>query len=186
MGWADSPKQPDDMYSRHRRLSDSRAVSVTYAVEVIQNGKVTNVPNSYTFKKGDSVRFHVQSNTDGYMYILASGAGSGQYDVLYPSESASQKSLRKGRDYHLPDTGVKVKDSKTIQSVRLVFSKRKLEIDSSRALGTHQSPLIAVTARGSISQEKPPESFGSKDAFTITLTNSAKPLSFDLEFGKRP
>lgn len=181
---ADSKGQSEDMYSRHRTLQDTKVVSVTYAVEVIQNGKVANVSTSYAFKKGDSVRFHVQSNTDGYMYILASGAGSGQYDVLYPESPAAQRSLRKGIDYHLPESGVKVKNSTALKSVKLVFSKRKLEIDASRSSGGKHTGLLVGTSQGSVSSEKAPNSFRDQNAETVTLSNWSRPLSVSLNLSK--
>lgn len=182
--FSDSP----DMYSMQKRSSTSpKPVSITYAVEVIRNGKISNVPDNYAFKKGDDVRFHVQSNTDGYMYILASGADGGQYDLIYPQSGSNEKELKKGQNYHLPEQGVKVQSSGNLKSVKLVFSKTKLDTDDTRSMtiiGISQPPPLMDTAPGTPANENPP-GFDGELAKTLVLAGGNKPLGVEISLTQK-
>lgn len=167
--------------ARAERLADK--LSVTYAIEVIHDGKVSNVPSNYAFHKGDDVRFHVQSNTDGFMYILASGADRGSFDVIYPPTGVKETGIQKGKDYHLPHDGMKLKSASVMKSVKLVFSKTRLDTDMPRRMSfpglVDKTPSLANTVTGTPETAKP-ETFSNEEATTIVLTNSTKPLGMEI------
>lgn len=182
---ADSP----DTYSRQARsekLADKLAV--TYSIEVIHDGKVSNVPSSYAFHKGEDVRFHIQSNTDGYMYILASGADKGSFDVIYPRAGEKETAIQKGKDYHLPQKGVKVANSSSLKSVKLVFSKTKLDTEETRGFSftnVNAEPSLTNTSTGQASKTAGLDSFAGEQAITVTLSNPAKPLGVEISLGEQ-
>lgn len=175
-------------YTRqHHSGKLSQQVAITYAVEVIRDGKVSNVSDSYAFKKGDGVRFHIQSNTDGYMYILASGADGGQYDVWYPVENSVESPLQKGKDYHLPERGVNMKDVGALRSLKLVFSKTKLEREPMRSMnllpGVEAPPSIQSPTAVGLKSDQKPSSFAGEKSTTVLILDTNKPLGVEVVLG---
>lgn len=174
-----------DSLTRRRSSKNIQQIAVTYSIEVVRDGKVANVASNYAFKKGDDVRFHVQSNTDGYMYILASGAQrGGGFDVLYPPLDGSESELQKGQDYHLPKKGVKIKSANDLKSVKLVFSKTRLSTEPTRGFPRKNEPSLTNTSIGQeLKNSKEPslqERFKNEPAVTITLSDPILPLGIDL------
>src|SRR5271155_3983466 len=57
----------------YRQLDDHEQVKnigLTYSIELIRHGKTACVDSRFPFASGDQMRFHVQSNIDGFLYIL--------------------------------------------------------------------------------------------------------------------
>jgi hypothetical protein len=175
---ADSPGE----YLREKRTkSDVIPVSVTYSIEVVRGGKVTAVPDSYAFHKKEGVMFHVKSNTEGYMYILASGAQGSEYDVLYPPAGDRATPLQRNKDYHLPEKGVELKNGGSLNSVKLVFSKQRIQRD--RGIEMSGQKIIDPfdnTLAGSVSN-KAPSSFAGESSKTVTLSDPDKALGVQLK-----
>lgn len=171
------------MYTRPKRTgTGDQPVALTYAIEVVRDGKVSKVPDSYAFRSGDNVRFHVQSNTDGYLYILASGAEGGQFDVISP-DNGGESSLNKGQDYRLPKQGVKIADNR---SMKLVFSKTKLGTEHTRSisfLAVADADTIDSAVSGAISPTKPTTGFENESSTTIKVIDPDKPLGIEITLG---
>lgn len=103
-------------------------VSLTYSIEVSREGKAVKPGNSPS--AGDQIKFHVQPSVDGYMYVVASTASNGEYDMLFPARGSREpNTVRKGRDYTFPPKGLTV--GAGAKSVRMIFSKTKLDADPS-------------------------------------------------------
>jgi hypothetical protein len=169
------------MYTRPKRnSSDEQSVAVTYSMEVMKDGKANKVPDAFAFHKGDNVRVHVQSNTDGYLYILASGAEGGQFDLIGPDSDGEGFNLAKGQDYRLPKQGMKIADNRAL---KLVFSKTKLAM-ANRAYsiigGVVAADSIASAISGSVVLTKP-ASFETEAAHTFKLDETDKPLGIEIQ-----
>ena len=85
---------------------ESLNTGLRYWIEMRRNGTTQRVSNKFQFKSGDSIRFHIRSNIDGYAYILLSSGSRGEREVLFPDEKAGEKNrVGAGHDYVLPQDG---------------------------------------------------------------------------------
>ena len=63
-----------------------------------------SVDPAHVFDSGDRVRFVVQANFDGYLYVSNQGT-SGKFISLFPSEDAGENNrIEAGKDYVVPQT----------------------------------------------------------------------------------
>lgn len=171
-----------DTYTRQKKASKEEKIWVSYSVEVIRDGKLANASSSYAFRKGDDVRVHVQTNKDGYMYILSSGADRGSYEVIYPLPGTYDK-LKKGQDYRLPEKGIRIKNSSSPKSLKMVFSLKRIDIDDTRTIsmkGISAPSPLEDTSAGTPSKLKPPPGFAQDSSTTLMFSNSEKPLGIEL------
>ncbi len=99
---------------------------------------------------GDRIRFHVQSNVDGYAYIFLISGSQGSRSILYPyPEQPQDNTIKRGQQYVLPGNGNLAFDSHPgIEKVTLLISKRPL--DASNYLAKHSKRAVIVSdAHGS-------------------------------------
>lgn len=77
------------------------------------------VPGGLVFQKNDQVRFRMQPNFDGYLYVMNYGT-SGQYTMLFPREETGfQNQIKTGVEYIVPAT--KPHSALTVRPVRTSF-----------------------------------------------------------------
>ncbi len=58
----------------------------------------------HVFDTGETVRFRVKSNFDGYLYVMDQGS-SGSFATVFPSmQAGADNSMHKGQSYLLPAT----------------------------------------------------------------------------------
>ncbi len=167
----------------------STRVALTYSIEVSRDGK----PKANTRPTpGDQIKFHVQPNVDGYMYVIASTAGSGEYDVLYPAKgSRESNSVRKGQDYSFPGKGLTIGGTSGARSVRMVLSKTRLEAGPAMLMSRRISAGRVVENLGltmpprSALSEKHPSSFTNEKAVTVEVPEitEGNPLDLSIDFG---
>ena len=66
------------------------------------DGKVQAVASDHVFEQGDTVHFKLQSDFDGYVYVLDQGT-SGKFTTVYPSaEARSDNHVRQGQLFSIP------------------------------------------------------------------------------------
>jgi hypothetical protein len=75
--------------------TSSQPLGMKYSILESSDGsnEMHEVAPDTVFHSGDHIRFNVQSNSDGYLYILARGS-SGTWQVLFPSEAVGGGSNR--------------------------------------------------------------------------------------------
>ena len=66
------------------------------------DGRVQAVPSDHVFDQGDTVHFKLQSDFDGYVYVLDQGT-SGRFATVYPSaEAGSENHVKRGQMFSIP------------------------------------------------------------------------------------
>jgi hypothetical protein len=96
------------------------------------SGKFAEVDADATFRSGDRIRLHVDTNTSGYLYVVMQGS-SGNWRLLFPSSDVEggTNRIEKGTSQQIPagDTGQFVFDQQSgTEKIFLVLS-RKPEAD---------------------------------------------------------
>lgn len=75
---------------------------VTLQVDRQENGAWRPMNAATVFNTGDHVRFRVQANFSGYLYVMNHGA-SGSYELLFPrSDTGSDNRIEAGQEYVVP------------------------------------------------------------------------------------
>lgn len=111
--------------------NSSNKTALSYWIELKRNGKVFRCNNKTTFKSGDSIKFHVMSEVDGYAYVVLQQGSTGSKAVLFPSkETGEHNYLRSKQDYPLPyDDWLAFDDHPGLEKVRIMFSKNQISMD---------------------------------------------------------
>ena len=66
------------------------------------DGKITAVGSDHVFEQGDTVHFKVQSDFDGFIYVMDQGT-SGKFASVYPSaEAGSNNRVSQGQMFSIP------------------------------------------------------------------------------------
>jgi hypothetical protein len=66
------------------------------------DGKITPVGSDHVFDQGDTVHFKVQSDFDGFIYVMDQGT-SGKFASVYPSaEAGSNNRVAQGQMFSIP------------------------------------------------------------------------------------
>jgi hypothetical protein len=70
----------------------------------LPDGSVEAVPPTHVFSSGDTIRVHVTSEFDGYLYVMDQGT-SGHFSTVFPSLAAgSDNQVHRGQSYLIPST----------------------------------------------------------------------------------
>jgi acylglycerol lipase len=127
--------------------------NISYWIELFRNGKTYRCNNKYPFKSGDSIRFHVMSENDGYAYIVMKQGTSGKQAVLFPDpRTGMANEIAHGQDYPLPTKAWLTFDNNPgVEKISIIFSVKPLD-----SLITPKEPKY-LTAYVS------PDASGSKD-----------------------
>ena len=106
-------------------------IGLSYWIELTRGDKSFRSNNKYKFKSGDMIRFHVLSNTDGFVYIVMKKGTSGAQSLLFPSQDTGMDNeLKVGRDYAIPTKTALQFDAKPgTEDVALIFSRNHLQPD---------------------------------------------------------
>ncbi|MBI2884215.1 MAG: DUF4384 domain-containing protein [Candidatus Methylomirabilis oxyfera] len=80
-------------------------MGLTYWIELIgTEGQKKRVTTDYTFRSGDRIKLHVQSNRDGYLYLVNLGS-TGRSHMLFPYQGMAQGNTVKANvEYEVPYT----------------------------------------------------------------------------------
>ena len=85
-----------------RNASNAGPLGLRYAIVQVDGARKKEVAVNTRFRAGDSIQIKVQSNSDGYLYIVSQGT-SGKWQVIFPSKSQPSNRIKAGIDYVLPD-----------------------------------------------------------------------------------
>lgn len=101
---------------------------LSYWIELNRGGKIYRCNNKMAFKSGDSIRFHLIPQADGYAYILMKQGSSGKKTLLFPSALTGKSNfLKAGTDYPLPYADWLTFDQNPgIEKVSLLYSSKKI------------------------------------------------------------
>lgn len=87
-----------------QQAAPQRAQRIDITMERNDAGAWNPVPPGFVFKKEDHLRFRVQTNFDGYLYVMDYGT-SGQYANLFPrEETGTDNRIKNGVEYYVPAT----------------------------------------------------------------------------------
>lgn len=189
----------DLFYRQLRGTGNSPAnVGMTYSIELTRKGQVCKVDSRYPFTSGDQIRFHVQSNIDGYMYVVMKSGSKGNQAVLFPADgSGENNAVKKGVDYVIPEQGVLEFDNTPgEENLQLIVSTHKLDlqnaISSSRERSIVIKPKTPVAQKANTQIDLPevsqvswsaidnPPSFKEEPAVTVVSTETSRPLSLEI------
>ncbi|MBY0549877.1 MAG: caspase family protein [Candidatus Obscuribacterales bacterium] len=191
---------PKDLFYRQLRDTSPRPTNIgmTYSIELIRNNKTTKADSRFPFKSGDQIRFHVQSNIDGYMYVVMKSGSKGTQAVLFPAVGSSENNeVKKGTDYILPEQGVLEFDNTPGEEhLQLIVSATKLNLENAISQSRERSivirpkspitkqpnTLVDLPAVSNVSWsavENPP-SFKEEPAVTVVSTEATRPLSLEV------
>ena len=68
----------------------------------LPDGKIQTMASDHVFDTGDVVHFRVQSEFDGYLYVMDQGT-SGRFTTVFPtSEAGADNRVRKGQSFSIP------------------------------------------------------------------------------------
>ncbi len=68
-------------------------LGLRYAVLKVNGAESVEVSPSTRFKSGDRIQLKIQTNSDGYLYVIAQGS-SGAWQVMFPAKSKNDGSNR--------------------------------------------------------------------------------------------
>lgn len=104
--------------------------ALTYWIELKRDGKIFRCNNKMSFKSGDSIRFHLAPDSDGYAYLVLKQGSTGNSAILFPSASTGERNfLRRGIDYPLPyDDWLAFDRNPGLEKVRIFFSTRQVSL----------------------------------------------------------
>ncbi len=68
-------------------------LGLRYAVLKVNGAESVEVAPSTRFKSGDRIQLKIQTNSDGYLYVIAQGS-SGAWQVMFPAKSKNDGSNR--------------------------------------------------------------------------------------------
>jgi hypothetical protein len=140
-------------FEQLEKPSESLNTGLRYWIEMKRDGVTQRVSNKMQFKSGDSIRFHVRSNINGYAYILLSSGSRGEQSVLFPDEKAGESNkLDRTREYMLPQDGYLTFDQNPgTEKLTLLLSRTPIDAQSylAKPSGTKEVTLIASAQTGS-------------------------------------
>jgi len=77
-------------------------MGVTYWIDLLDaNGNLTRVPSTRVFSSGDRIKLNIESNQNGYLYVLNIGS-SGNSHVIFPNAGVNSNQITAGLPYTIP------------------------------------------------------------------------------------
>jgi acylglycerol lipase len=125
------PPPPPATEFKHR-IETNGPPQINYWIELYRNGKVYRCNNKMEFKSGDSIRFHLIPESDGYAYLVMKASTTGKSDVLFPNKAyGTNNYLRRGQDYPIPSEGwMQFDNHPGTEQLGLVFGRDKIDVAS--------------------------------------------------------
>lgn len=82
--------------------STEQFMGISYWIDLFDtNGNLTRVSPTRTFTSGDRIKLNIQSNRNGYLYVLNIGS-SGDSHVLFPNPGVNSNLITAGLPYSVP------------------------------------------------------------------------------------
>ncbi|HNM50339.1 MAG TPA: DUF4384 domain-containing protein [Candidatus Obscuribacter sp.] len=138
-------------FQQLERPTESINTGLRYWIELKRGGTVSRVTNKTQFKTGDSIRFHVRSNIDGYAYILLSCGSREERSVLFPDPHVVENNkLERGKEYALPSDGYLTFDENPgTEKLTLLLSRSPINAEAYLSRPQRQVTMIASAQTGS-------------------------------------
>lgn len=77
-------------------------MGISYWIDLLDaNGNMTRVASTKTFNSGDRIRLNIETNRNGYLYVLNIGSSGGSH-VLFPNPGVSSNLITAGLPYSIP------------------------------------------------------------------------------------
>jgi hypothetical protein len=137
--------QEDEQNAKNLYLARARnpkrgRPGVKVTIELKRNGVTQKVPMNYSFRGGDKVKFHFETNFNAYVKVINIGS-SGALQLLYPYPGATEFVART-KDYAIPqgDRWFEFVNNPGTEQLTFVFSSRPL------AGGDQQEPLADLNS----------------------------------------
>lgn len=173
-------------------------IGLTYVVELERDGVSSYVDSRFPFKSGDKLRFRIQSDLDGHLYILLKRGSKGGSALLFPAPGSEEDSrIKRGESTLIPREGVIEFDNNPgIETLKLVLSREKLDKDLdkfSRSIlvspkhGQSASQAACIVdfasadGKQALSKKSENDSFPFPEAVTVVLQDLQKPLIVELD-----
>lgn len=115
------------------RIATNGPPQINYWIELYRDGKVYRCNNKMEFKTGDSIRFHLIPESDGYAYLVMKAGTTGKSDVLFPNKAyGTQNYLRRGQDYPIPAEGwMQFDNNPGTEQLGLMFAHNQMDVNPS-------------------------------------------------------
>ena len=133
-------------FEQLEKPSQNLNTGIRYSIELKRNGKTKRVSNKFQFRTGDSIRFHVTSNINGFAYILLSSGSRGEQSVLFPDESTKETNrVERGKEYVMPGKGFLTFDENPgTEKLTLLLSRSP--INASAYMQKHDRPVTMIAS----------------------------------------
>ncbi len=140
----------DLFYRQVANQSQALNTGIQYWIELKRNGKISKVSNKFQFKSGDSIKFHVTSNTDAFAYIMLREGSQGERSVLFPDPTYHDNNrLKASVDYSLPQDGFLTFDQNPgTENLVLLVSRGTIDADKYLNDKTKKHVVIAAARDG--------------------------------------
>ena len=152
-------------------------MGLSYWVELVANdGQKKRVTTDYVFKGGDRIKLHVQSNRNGYLYLMNIGS-TGRTHMLFPNPAmgVGSNAMRANLDYEVPY-------SSYIRFDENPGEERLLVMLSPTPMGdiapTAEPRTATLTAEDAARLLMSAEAKGAKDLILEVDTTSAQPAGY--------
>lgn len=131
------------------KVVETSSSGIKYWIELLRDGKIYRCNNKSSFKSGDSIRFHIIPESDGYVYVVMKAGSTGKSAVLFPSaKTGINNHLSAGQDCPVPSANwLKFDVNPGVEKVRLLYSEAVID-PSVEKDGRGQSYVTAYVAPG--------------------------------------
>jgi hypothetical protein len=122
-----------NLYLAHARNTNRGRPGVKVTIELRRDGVTKKVPLNYTFRAGDKVKFHFETNFNAYVKIINIGS-TGTPQLLFPYRGATELVART-KDYAIPqgDLWFEFDDNPGTEQLTFVISSQPLRVESQMA-----------------------------------------------------
>ena len=133
-------------FEQLEKPSQNLNTGIRYSIELKRNGKTQRVSNKFQFRTGDSIRFHVTSNINGFAYILLSSGSRGEQSVLFPDDTTKESNrVERGKEYVMPGKGFLTFDENPgTEKLTLLLSRS--QINASAYMQKHDRPVTMIAS----------------------------------------
>jgi len=134
-----------NLYLAHARDSKRGRPGVKITIELKRGEKMQKVPLNYSFRAGDKVKFHFETNFNAYVKIINIGS-TGALQLLYPYSGANELVTRT-KDYAVPQGDLWFEFDRNPGTERLtfVFSAKPLLAETQTASAAPRPNQGSVT-----------------------------------------
>lgn len=103
---------------------------VQYWIELHRDGETIHANNKTKFRSGDSIRFHVKPNIDGFAYIVLRQGSRGEQSQLFPNAENhdDNNKIIHGKEMVLPAGGALIFDHNPgLEKLTLLISRKPID-----------------------------------------------------------